>query len=100
MVATTEAQILPPLPPAHELPIRINPQITNLFDGHWIGSDPMVKIKVVNALQTRFGPSKYTSQNNPTKPNLKLKISLEVLDIICPPQEPTSVGHCHYKTWS
>jgi hypothetical protein len=26
--------------------------------------------------------------------------SLEVLNIICPPQEPTSIGHCHYKKWS
>lgn len=41
----------------------------------------------------------YLSQTNPSKRNSKLKIktSLNVLDIICPPQEPTSVGHCHYK---
>ena len=55
------------------------------------------KIKVFDALQTRwsFGPSKCNS-------NLKMKTlsSLEVRDIICPPQEPTSVGHCHYKKWS
>jgi hypothetical protein len=29
-----------------------------------------------------------------------MKTSLEVLNIICPSQEPTSVGHCHYKKWS
>ena len=54
-----------------------------------------VKIEVFNALQTRFGPSKHTpSQNSPSKRNpiLKMKTSLKVLNIICPPQEPTSVG--------
>ena len=46
--------------------------------------------------------SKYTSLNNPSghDPKLKMRTSLEVLNIICPPQEPTSVGHCHYKKWS
>ena len=41
----------------------------------------------------------YFSRNNPSRrnPKLKMKTALEVLDIICPPQEPTSVGHCHYK---
>ena len=41
----------------------------------------------------------YVSQNNPSKcnPKLKMKTSLEVLDIICPSQEPASRGHCHYK---
>ena len=61
---------------------------------------PMFKIEFFNALQTRFGPSKiYLSQNNPSKcnPKLKMKTSLEVLNIIYPPQEPISVGHCHYK---
>ena len=30
-----------------------------------------------------------------------MKMSLEVLDIICLPQELTSgLGHCHYKKWS
>jgi hypothetical protein len=29
-----------------------------------------------------------------------MKTSLEVINIICPPQEPTSVGHCHYKKWN
>ena len=33
-------------------------------------------------------------------PKLKMKMSLEVLIIIYPPQEPTSVGHCHYEKWS
>jgi hypothetical protein len=50
------------------------------------------KIEVLNALQTRFGPSKYTSlKNNFSKrnPELKMKKSLEVLNIICPSQEPT-----------
>ena len=59
------------------------------------------KIEVFNALQARFGPSKYTPlKNNPSKRNPKLKTktsSLEVLYVICPSQEPTSVGHCHYK---
>jgi hypothetical protein len=42
------------------------------------------KIEVFNALQMRFGPSKYTSHNNPSKRNLKLKMkatSLEVLNM-------------------
>jgi hypothetical protein len=41
----------------------------------------------------------YVSQNNPSKrnPKLKMKMSLEILNIICMSQEPTSVGHCHYK---
>ena len=42
----------------------------------------------------------HLSQNNPSERNPKLKMktsSLEVLNTICPPQEPTSVGHCHYK---
>jgi hypothetical protein len=34
-----------------------------------------------------------------TQPTFKMKTSLEVLNIIMPPQEPTSVGHCHYKKW-
>ena len=41
----------------------------------------------------------YLSENNPSKrnPNSKMKTLLEVLNIICPSQEPTSEGHCHYK---
>jgi hypothetical protein len=35
-----------------------------------------------------------------THPYLKMKTSLEVLNIICPPQELESVGHCQYKKWS
>ena len=31
------------------------------------------------------------------QPQIETKTSLEVLNLICPPQEPTSVGHCHYK---
>ena len=61
------------------------------------------KFEVFNALWTWFGPSNiHLSQNNPSKCDLKLKMktSLEVLNVICPPQEPTSVGHCHYKKWS
>ena len=50
---------------------------------------PMFKIEVFNALQTRFGPSKRNLK-------LKMKTSLEVLNILCLPQEPTSVGHCQY----
>ena len=40
-------------------------------------------------------------QNNPSKrnPNLKLKASVEVLNIIYLSQEPTSVGHCDYEKW-
>ena len=51
----------------------------------------MFKIEVFNALQTQFGPSKHN-------PKLIIKMSLEVFNIICLPQEPTSVGHCHYKS--
>ena len=41
----------------------------------------------------------YLSQNSPAKcnPKLKMKTSFEVLNIICPSQEPTSIGHYHYK---
>ena len=44
----------------------------------------------------------YLSQHNPSKrnPKLKMKTSLEVLNIICMSQEPTSIGHCNYKKWS
>ena len=42
----------------------------------------------------------YLSQNNPSK-RQKWKTSFDLLNIICPPQELTSVvGHCHYKKWS
>ena len=34
------------------------------------------------------------SKRNPT---LKMKTSLEGFNIIWPPQQPTSLGHCHYK---
>jgi hypothetical protein len=64
---------------------------------------PVFKIDVFNALHMQFGPSEYTSlKNNPSKcsPELKMKTSLELLNIICMAQEPTSVGHCHYKKWS
>ena len=53
--------------------------------------DAVFKIEVFNALQTWFWPFKtHLSQNNLSKrnPNLKMKASLEVLDIICPSQEP------------
>ena len=58
------------------------------------------KIEVFNAFQMQFGLSKYhslktTLQN--TTPNLKMKMSLEVLNIIFSQQEPSSEGHCHYK---
>ena len=44
----------------------------------------------------------YLAQNNSSwrNPKLKMRMSLEVLNIICPPQEPTSVGLCHYQKWS
>ena len=55
----------------------------------------MFKIEVLNALQIQIWPSKiYLSHNNPSycNPELKMKTSsLEFLDIICPPQEPTDV---------
>ena len=59
------------------------------------------RLEVFNALQTRFGPSKYntslkTTLQNAT-PNCKMKTSLDVLDIIYQPPEPTNVGHSHYK---
>jgi len=53
----------------------------------------MFKIEVFNAFQMQFGPSK-------CNPKLKMKTSLEVLNISYMSQEPTSVGHCHYKKWS
>jgi hypothetical protein len=58
------------------------------------------KIEVFNALQMRFGPSKYTSlQKKPSKrnPKLKMKTLLEVLNKLDSAQEPTSVGHCQYQ---
>ena len=63
------------------------------------------KIQVFNALQNSnaIWPFKIDlSQKTPPKsnPKLKMKTSLKVLNRICPPQEPTSVGHCHYKKWS
>ena len=69
-------------------------------------SQLVFKIEVFDAFYTRFGPSKYIylSQNNFSKRNPKLKmmktLSLEVLNMICPSQELTRVGHCHYKKWS
>ena len=68
------------------------------------GLDPqaMFKIEVFNALQMRLGPSKYTSlKHNPSKrnPKLKMKTSLKVLNLICPPQGPTNIRQCHYKQY-
>ena len=54
--------------------------------------EAVFKIKVLNALQMRFGPSNYTSlTNNHSKrnPESKLKTSLEVLYKIYLPQEAT-----------
>ena len=59
------------------------------------------RLKVSNALQTRFGPSKYTSLKTTlhnVTPTWKwrcrhLKSSIQ----FSPPQQPTSVGHCHYQ---
>ena len=44
----------------------------------------------------------YLSQNNPSKRNLNLKMKMlvEVFNIIYMPQEPTSVGRYHYKKQS
>jgi hypothetical protein len=42
-------------------------------------------------------PSKQAFKSNP---EMKMKTSLEVLNVICPPQKPTNVGHYHYKKWS
>ena len=56
------------------------------------------KIEVFNALQMRFGPSNtYLFENNlpQRNPNLKMMTPVEVLNIICLPQEPTSVGQCY-----
>jgi hypothetical protein len=58
------------------------------------------KIEVFNTLQTQFGPSRYTSLKKILQkhnPKLKMKTSLEVLNIIYPPQEPTCIGQCHHK---
>jgi hypothetical protein len=66
-------------------------------------SPPVFKIEVFNALQIQFSPSKYTSLKttlSECNPKLKMETSLEVLNKFCPPQEPTSIGHCHYKKWS
>ena len=32
-----------------------------------------------------------------TQPQIENKMSLEDLNMIQSPQEPTSIGHCHYK---
>jgi hypothetical protein len=44
----------------------------------------------------------HLSQNNLSKcsSKLKMKMSLEVPNIICPLQEPTSARHCHYKKYN
>jgi len=65
-----------------------------------VWSHSVFKIEVFNALQTWVGPSKYTSPKTTLQiatPNWKWRRHLEVLNIICPSQEPTGVGHCHYK---
>jgi hypothetical protein len=41
--------------------------------------------------------SKHPSKRNP---KLKMKTSLEALNIICMSQEPTKEGHYQYKKWS
>jgi hypothetical protein len=68
----------------------------HLRNGNQGGGGEVFKIEVFNALQTRFGPSKNLLSNQPFKaqPQIK-KTSLDVFNIICPPQEPTNVGHCH-----
>ena len=52
-------------------------------------------VEVFNALQTRFRPSTYTpletTLQNANPKNCTMKTSLEVLNIIDPPQEPLSV---------
>ena len=92
-------------PPAPHFPNQFHKtlfQVPHNFHGDRGG--PVFKIEVFHALQTQFGPSKYMplSQNSPSKcnPKLKMKTPLEVIDIIGLPQEPTDVGHCHYKKWS
>ena len=43
----------------------------------------------------------YLSQNNPSKrnPELKMKTWIEVLNIIYPPQEPTSLQEVELDGW-
>ena len=56
----------------------------------------VIKSEVFNALQTRFGTSKYTSLETTLQnatPNEDVTWSPLY---ICPPQEPTNVGHCHH----
>ena len=49
----------------------------------------MFKIEVFNALQTRFGTSKYTSLK--TQPQIETHTSIEILNINYMPQKPTCV---------
>ena len=61
------------------------------------------KIEVFKCTLNAIWPFKiYLSQINPSlrNPKLKMKMSLEVFNIICPSQESTSVGCYHYKKWS
>ena len=70
---------------------------------------PVFEVALRNNVQDRSlqcpsnAPFKiHLAQNDPSKrnPELKTKTSIEVLDITCPPQEPTSTRHCHYKKQS
>jgi hypothetical protein len=70
---------------------------------HWLELKPSVQDWSLQCPSNAIRPFKtYLSQNNPSEHNpiLKMKTSLEVLGIICPPEEPTSVRHYyHYKKW-
>jgi hypothetical protein len=69
-----------------------SPHVCNRWD-----LEPVFKIEVFNALQN----TPFSKQPSKTQPHIEMETSLEVLDIIHPSQEPTSVlGHCHYKKWS
>ena len=56
------------------------------------------KISPISASKDVYTALKTTLQH--ATPNWEMKTSLDVLSIICPSQEPTSVGQCHYKKWS
>ena len=88
--------------PSEETPQHLFTQAQTIM------SQPVFKIEVFNALQTLFPPSKYISFKLKQTFTMRPRIENEDITwspqymIICPPQQPTSLGHCYYKkkwTW-
>ena len=59
--------------------------------------DATLDLYLLKEVGSRGSQNKQASKRSP---KLKMGMLLEVFDTICPPQELTSVGHCHYKKWS